>query len=317
MLEEGPPTEAAAFPGRGKSREPQGPKYRQSVMSRMWMIALLLVLLPACVPTDVVPETPDRRAGRGRELYEATAMILENAEHRPMLCLGMILESLPPQCGDVRIANWDWDRVKGEERLASTIWGRYHVEGTFDGKSFTATDVDPPQKEDPIFDSDPIGTPCSEPEGGWEVPDPNRAGQADVNASNAAVRHDPAFAGLWIEDLDAAGEDATEDQGEILLNVAFTANLERHEQGLREHWSGPLCVTKHDWSLRRLQRIQSEELRLVTRRLGIQQLFTDIDVEDNVVEVGVVVIDHKDREAIEERFGKGAVRILAALQPAT
>ncbi|MBA3630274.1 MAG: hypothetical protein H0W55_11495 [Actinobacteria bacterium] len=159
--------------------------------------------------------------------------------------------------------------------------------------------------------------PCEEPEGGWQVPDPNRAGHADVNASNAAVRRDPEFAGLWIEYLDGAGDNSTEDQAEILLNVAFTANLEPHEQELRKHWGGPLCITKHDRSLGRLQQIQSEELGRVTRRLGIQELFTDIDVEDDVVEVGIVVIDDKGREAIEERSGKDAVRILEMLQPAT
>ena len=64
-----------------------------------------------------------------------------------MLCLGTILESLPPQCGDVRIANWDWDRIKGEERLSGTTWGRYHVMGTLDGKAFIVTDVDPRRRK--------------------------------------------------------------------------------------------------------------------------------------------------------------------------
>jgi len=117
--------------------------------------------------------------------------------------------------------------------------------------------------------------------------------------------------------LDGAGDNSTEDQAEILLNVAFTANLEPHEQELRKHWGGPLCITKHDRSLGRLQQTQSEELGRVTRRLGIQELFTDIDVEDDVVEVGIVVIDDKGREAIEERSRKDAVRILEMLQPAT
>ncbi len=285
-------------------------------MFKRWVIALLLVSLQACGPTEVLPETRDRHAGRGQELYEATAMVLESRKHGPMLCLGTILESLPPQCGDVRLANWDWDRVEGEQRLADTIWGRYHVTGTFDGKSFTLVNAGPAQK-DSTFDSDPIGTPCEEPEGGWQITDPSRAGQAEIEASNAAVRRDPQFAGLWIDYLDEAGDDATEDQGEMLLNVAFTGSLDRHEQELREHWGGALCVTQHDRSLERLQQIQSKELGQVTRKLGIQELFTDIDVEDNVVEVGVVAIDDRGREAIEERFGKDAVRILPALEPTT
>ena len=225
-----------------------------------------------------------------------------------MLCLGTILLSLPPQCGDVRIANWDWERVDGEERLAGTIWGRYHVTGTFDGKSFGVTDVGPPQKGDSDFGSDPIGTPCQKPEGGWRTTDPNRAGQADVEASNAALRRDSEFAGLWIHHLDGA---------RILLNVAFTANLERHEREIREHWGGPLCIIKHERSMRRLHRIQTEELEQLVRKLGLQVLSTSIDVEDNIVELAVVVIDDEGREAIAARYGTDGVRILAALQPAT
>lgn len=241
--------------------------------------------------------------------------MLENPKHGPLLCLGTVLDSLPPQCGsgEVRVTNWNWDRVKAEERRAGTIWGRYHVTGTFDGESFTVTDVGSPQKEDSDSGSDPIGSPCDEPEGGWEVSDPDRAGDDDVIASNAAVRGDPEFAGLWIEHLD----DATEDQLRTLLNVAFTANLERHEQELREHWGGPLCVIKHDRSMRRLHQIQSEELGHVVRKLGLQSTFTDIDVEDNVVELGVVATGERQRDAIEDRLGPGAVRIVAALQPAS
>ncbi len=87
------------------SWEPTTAKYRQRIMFTKWVIALLLVLLQACGPTGVVPETRNRRAGRGQELNEATAVVLESGRHGPMLCLGTILESLPPQCGDVRIAN--------------------------------------------------------------------------------------------------------------------------------------------------------------------------------------------------------------------
>jgi hypothetical protein len=286
-------------------------------MFRKWVIAFWLVLLSACDLTDGGSQRQDRHAGSGRELYEATAMVLESPKHPPMLCLGTILESLPPQCGDVRIANWDWDRIEGEERLADTIWGRYHVTGTLDGESFTVTDVDPPQKGVSGFGSDPIGTPCDEPEGGWQVPDPNRAGQDDVVASNAAVRGDPEFAGLWIDHLNGPGGEATEGQGDILLNVAFTASLKRHEQELREHWGGALCVFKHERSMKRLHQIQSEELGQVVRKVGLQSTFTDIDVEDNVVELGVVAIDNKQRDAIEDRFGPGTVRILPALRPAS
>jgi hypothetical protein len=64
------------------------------------------------------------------QLYEASATVLDDGRRGPMLCLGMILTSLPPQCGDVPIANWDWNAVEGEHSQAGTTWGDYHVVGT-------------------------------------------------------------------------------------------------------------------------------------------------------------------------------------------
>ena len=78
-------------------------------------------------------------------LYEANTMVLEQTEemangaHGPALCLGGAMESLPPQCGDVLISNWDWDAVEGEERLSGSTWGDFHVVGTYDGETFTVT----------------------------------------------------------------------------------------------------------------------------------------------------------------------------------
>ena len=239
-------------------------------------------------------------------------MVLEEGERGPMLCLGAILDSLPPQCGDVPIENWEWDRVNGEARQADTIWGHYYVRGTFDGTTFVVIDAGPPRKGRGS-ESDPIGTPCEEPPGGWQTTVPDLAGRGDVNRANAAVKTDPEFAGLWIEYLDEQMDSAAEDPSDILLNVAFTANLERHEQELREHWGGPLCVIRHDRSHTRLEQIESELSGEVGRNLGLQPLFSSLDVENNVVELEVVAIDERIREAVGRRYGKDAVRITAAL----
>ena len=64
-------------------------------------------------------------------------------KHGAMLCLGAMAMSYPPQCGDVPIANWNWDAVEGEEKASGASWGQYHVVGTYDGEIFTVTHVGP------------------------------------------------------------------------------------------------------------------------------------------------------------------------------
>jgi hypothetical protein len=53
------------------------------------------------------------------------------------MCLGMVMESLPPQCEGPVVVGWDWDEVDGEEAAAGVIWGEYRVRGLWDGDVFT------------------------------------------------------------------------------------------------------------------------------------------------------------------------------------
>src|SRR5688572_3418701 len=54
-------------------------------------------------PPPTVP-APD-----SEQLYEADGIVLEDDSHGPELCLGGVALSLPPQCGGVPLANWEWD----------------------------------------------------------------------------------------------------------------------------------------------------------------------------------------------------------------
>jgi hypothetical protein len=259
-----------------------------------------------------------RGATGGEQRYEATALVLGNENHGPMLCLGAIALSLPPQCGDVRVTNWDWDGVPGEQHDRGTTWGDYHVTGTYDGESFTLDHAGPAQGAPPSDDGgDPIDTPCDEPEGGWVAPDPSRTSEADRQAASRAAGEEPDFAGLWIdyvgdpkpEDLDADPTSA-----EVILNMAFTGDIERHREELGELWGGPLCVVQLDRTEAELQRIQGD-LEPSADELGIQVIWSSIEVVENIVEVGVVAIDAEGRAALDERYGPGAVRPVPALTP--
>jgi hypothetical protein len=285
---------------------------------RQLLVAIpLLLLLQACAERD-----PDAGAGaaQGEERrYQTTATVLESREHGPELCLGAVLDSFPPQCGGLPIPNWGWDQVDGEQFSGGTTWGDYQLVGTYDGTAFTVIRADrPPPAPRPSaaerFEDEPK-TPCQEPAGGWQVPDPSKASEADLEATRRAAGAQPDFAGIWITYLEPMGNNVAEDPGEFVLNLAFTGDLERHEAELRTHWGGRLCVTRHQRTMAELRRIQRELQGAAGRDLGLRVLSTGLSDDDNVVSLQALVLDDQALQAIAERYGAGAVRATAVLTP--
>lgn len=183
-----------------------------------------IAFVQACGARTAEVETRTERERVQR--YEATATVHESQEHGPMLCLGGVMDSLPPQCGDVPITNWDWDRVPGEERLRGTVWGLYHVVGTYDGAAFTVEEAAVATTDMPALSLDgPPATACPEPAGGWSAPEPGLTRDRDLQAAFREARSQLDFAGLWVEDRrhisDAPPEVA------FVLNAAFTGDLAR------------------------------------------------------------------------------------------
>lgn len=279
--------------------------------ARLVAVTVGIALLQACgragadrVPAPASPG-PERR-------YVATATVLEGRDHLPMLCLGQILASLPPSCGDVPITNWNWDEVRGKEQVGGVTWGEYHVVGTYDGASFTVLEVGQPEEPVP-GEGDTIGTPCTEPDGGWVAVDPARTTEPDMQAARRTAQAEPDFAGLWIDYI--TPEPDPEHPGPFVLNVAFTGTLERHRAELRDLWGGPLCVIRHERTYAELRRIQDELSGGVAKELGLHLLWTDTDVVHDQVEIGAVVIDPETQAALDSLYGAGAVRVSVALQP--
>lgn len=245
-------------------------------------------------------------------LYQGTGLVLDTPEGDPEFCLGGATASLPPQCAGIPIVGWDWSDVDGEESAAGTTWGDFNLVGGYDGDVFTVHEAGPP-KEPESGDADRIGTPCPEPAGGWVAADPARASQEDVVDAQREASREPDFAGLWVDYYnEPPGGPTEEDPGDIILNVAFTGDLERHEQELRELWGGPLCVTHHDHTLRELQKMQNT---FPADEFELETLWSSLDVVAGVVEIGVVVIDEETRQRIDERYGEGVVQVEARLKP--
>jgi len=288
----------------------------------LWM-AIPLLPLAGCgaragagAPDRAAPAPTDSAQERR---YETTATVLQSRDHGPELCLGAVFTSYPPQCGGPPITNWRWDRVEGEETARGTTWGIYHLVGTYDGTSFTVVSADrPPPSRPPTaaerFENEPK-SPCPEPDGGWPVPDPARRSEPYLDPVSRAARAEPDFAGLWLSYLEPMGGNVAEEPGELVLNVAFTGGLARHEAELRERWGGRLCVTRQECTYRELLRIQRELQGTASARLGLQVLGSGILDSDNAVDLTVVVLEQRARDAIDARYGAGVVRATPALTP--
>jgi hypothetical protein len=249
----------------------------------------------------------------GSSEYEADTTVLESSDHGPMLCLGAIAGSYPPQCGDIPIENWDWGSVEGEESASGTTWGSFHVVGTYHGTSFTLIEAGPFQPS-PREDGDPVDTPCAEPEGGWVSVDATKATEEDMLATMHAAEDEPDYAGFWIDYVEEPGEGPVAPGG-IIANVAFTGDVERHTAEIRERWGGPLCVVELKWALDALERAHRELRGAVGSELGLQVLGSGISMNRNRLEMGVVVLAEEARRAVDERYGEGAVLLVPALTP--
>jgi hypothetical protein len=279
------------------------------------------LLLAACgtrdpaavgVSTGAAEEpTPTVPGADASQLYQADATVLDAGEGS-MLCLGGMLLSLPPQCGDIPIANWDWKAVEGEESMAGTTWGDYHVVGTFDGEVFTVAEVGPFENVDEpetyVYDN-----PCREPEGGWVAPDPEHNTQEDTRRAHAYARSQPGYVISWNDHL----EEELQELSPVLFVASFTGQADRHEAASREVSGGPLGVVERDVpTAQELGQIRKEvEARLP--ELGLKLLGSGTGGFPPMVFIDVVADgDGRAQALVDEEYGPGIVRILSALSPA-
>jgi len=249
-------------------------------------------------------------------LYEVSTMVLQAPGEPAMLCLGAVATSFPPQCGTYPIPNWDWERVAGETSSGGTTWGVYHIVGALDGDVFTLTEPPgSPQRQPREELSDRFATPCDPPEGGWVPPDPARATENTMGRAADVADAAPDVAGFWIDDQNRRGE--YQDPQEIILNVAYTGNLEAHEAELRAVWGGSLCVIRFERTEASLRAIQDELMNGLADELGLEVLSIGPDTVDNVLSLEVAVVFPDTQAELDGRYGEGVVRVTGVLRPVT
>jgi hypothetical protein len=280
------------------------------------LIALTALTLAACGgsgPGEPATARPTTSVAEADSLYEADGTVLDDGTGGPRLCLGMVLTSLPPQCGGIPLAGWDWRTVGGEERADGTTWGSYHVVGEYDGETLAVVDVGPSDPDASAFGSNPdFSSPCPEPAGGWVVPDPARNTQNDDSAAFAYATAQPDYVASWVTQLDRAKLE----RSSVIVNVVVTGEAERHEAEIRKVWNGPLCVVERDVpTARELGRLR-KEVEAGLGDLGLEMLWSSGPDVEPVIEIGVVAdAEGKAQAALDERYGAGVVRLFPALTP--
>ena len=297
----------------------------------------LVLAIPACLLVLVFSACGTRERGTAEvspptasipthaPVYEADMTVLEQRgqtpfpKHGPMLCLGAMAMSYPPQCGDVPIANWDWGVVEGEETASGASWGQYHVVGTYDGETFTVTDVGPHGDDPSQFGSEvDFSSPCPEPAGGWVLPDPKRATQQEASGASAYVESQPDIVNSWVTHFDPSNACDTEldEFDPVIFNAVFTGDVERHEAEIRKRWPGPLCVVEGEGPTKReLSRIRTEAEAYVTDGLRLQMLGSSADGVEPVIEIEVVADPEGAGQAALDARWPGLVRLFPVLRP--
>ncbi|GAA4120496.1 hypothetical protein GCM10022415_22190 [Knoellia locipacati] len=185
----------------------------------------------------------------GADLVWTSAMVIQGSPtQEPVLCVGAILESYPPQCaGSLRLVGWDWDQVTNETVEGDVTWiDTTYVTGTYAAGTFTLKR--PPSDFPPagaVVEApaarDPFPQLCDDPLRG--AADSRASGvRADTRASDALSRHletMEGYVGSWVSGRRGA-----------TMNVLVTDDPERAHAEARTLWSGGLCVEQRDGATR-------------------------------------------------------------------
>jgi hypothetical protein len=237
------------------------------------------------------------------QVYEGTFTVLQSDEHGPSLCT-LVLDSDPPQCGDLPVLNWDWDAVEGETTSGATTWGMWHLTGTYSRDGFTLTEPPGPPESDSIGGpgaTNPDFSPaCDQPDAA-DVPDGSDLWlQAQINGSEPVV---PDEVTMW------------QSQDPFVLNlIVRPGSGPAATAALRQSYAGPLCVVERDLPTEaELHALQDEVSDSEAREaLGPHAVWSD--GRRGVVVAQVWALEPDVTDYAHDRWGD-RVELQALLQP--
>lgn len=275
---------------------------------------------PSASSSPSRPPMPSAPVPDGEVRTPGLAIVMDaEGERGPELCLGPVAESYPPQCGGPAMAGWSWADHPMHEKVGKVRWGSFALTGTWDGTSFTATEAIPAALYDTMEDPRPEpaydepGTPCAEPDGGWQVVDEATTTPQSLDATLNAAARLPGYAQAWLDQSinPADPEEQPEklnDPTKLVLNVAVTEDLEGAEATLRETWGGALCVSE-------AERTEAELTEVATELGELPGSMGAVMLGDGVV-AEVVYDDGTLQSWVDEVYGEGLVEVSSVLQAA-
>lgn len=271
--------------------------------------------VPAASPTAMLAADGPVRA-RGTVLDEGAG---------PVLCLGSIAFSSPPQCSGPPMAGWDWADHPEADSAGGVRWGGYTMVGAWNGTTFTPSEARLTAPDDyPVEDVTTLfATRCPEPEGGWVPVDPATTTDEAMSAAHRVAEGLPDYAISWgdqsinpvypetLQDDPPSLEvqQAMNDPRHTVLNIGVTDDVARAEAAVREVYGGALCVSEFANTDARLREV-AKDLRGLPG--GLDSGYGSIA---NTVEIGVVFDDGSIQAWADEEFGPGVVTVTSALEP--
>jgi len=266
-------------------------------------------------PTRTIPPMPTEVPAATTRVRNRGAVTVLQGDGAPVLCLGGVRESLPPQCDGPAVVGWDWSEYPGTYEEANGVrWGRYQVFGRFDGEKFTLEQASVNVKYPEAMASYAVRGPgCPAPDGGWRPVEESKATRESLSAALERAAQLPGYAEAWwspVRNLELGTGDAADVD---VLSVRVTEDLEGAESELRKIWGGALCVADAEYSLAELQTIQ-EHVN------GLPGLLTSGVGEDSgysavAVEVTVIYDDGTLQDWADTAYGPDVVDISSALVP--
>lgn len=110
------------------------------------LTALALALGACATPAPGISPSAAPPPGAGDLLTTSYPVTVLDDGDGAELCLGGVMESLPPQCGGPVIVGWDWaEHTDAFEEASGVRWGEFLVTGTYDpaADEFTPADIVP------------------------------------------------------------------------------------------------------------------------------------------------------------------------------